>query len=196
MWAELLEKLLFGALSSILYFDSRLGNLIPWWILRLAKQCRRCSPQKASADGLHVHSSQVLAQLSFLRKASNDFVHAAGWSQTSGFPAAKHMQQKMATPSHLKGNTKQNGESFTIEIIFGLHIYIFIYIFFSYAACDFKPKLRNHFFQSQARCHMLLLVAGIADIDCRQPWGIVQIFRWVTLAVQLYVWFARDSLGR
>lgn len=93
------------------------------------------------------------------------------------------MQQKMATPSHLKENTKQNGESFTIEIIFGLHIYIF----FSYAACDFKPKLRNHFFQSQARCHMLLLVAGIADIDCRQPWGIVQIFRWVTLAVQLYV---------
>lgn len=59
-----------------------------------------------------------------------------------GFPAAKHMQQKMATPSHLKENTKQNGESFTIEIIFGLHIYIF----FSYAACDFKPKLRNHFF--------------------------------------------------
>ena len=59
-----------------------------------------------------------------------------------GFPAAKHMQQKMATPSHLKENTKQNGDSFTIEIIFGLHIYIF----FSYAACDFKPKLRNHFF--------------------------------------------------
>lgn len=47
-----------------------------------------------------------------------------------GFPAAKHMQQKMATPSHLKENTKQNGESFTIEIIFGLHIYIYIYILF------------------------------------------------------------------
>ena len=104
--------------------------------------------------------------------------------QTSGFCSDKKWQHQV---TERKTPNKMAKASQLRSFLGYIFICIYIYIFFSYAACDFKPKLRNHFFQSQARCHMLLLVAGIADIDCRQPWGIVQIFRWVTLAVQLYV---------